>query len=804
MKKLLLLLVFVLIYGLQNTWAYTEMGGSSYSSTWSGTVYISSHLIIENNNIVTIKPGTVIKFAHDVGLTARYGGKILADASLGESIIFTSMDDNTVGETISGSDGTPEPGDWNQMYLYFGNVYLDNVKIYYGGGSTYNSSLKIVADTTLIRNCTVAYSAYSGIEIKNNAVVYNCNIHNCKYYGVETDFHIMDSMSFKSCNFQNNKYGAAIDVYSGNVSFNNCSFENNTYEGLHINGSNSSIGADRNTHCYIDNCSFTNNPDKAVYLSNITILKKLSNNSFSNNGINGYYIKGIRETDSLFLYNDNNIPFVTENLTAKTILNIYEGVIIKGSLGSEPTANFNIFGTQENPVIITDIRDDSYGGDTNNDGDLTTPSTENSINCDSNTNINYTKFYYTRVLIKNKGSVKHSSFEKCSAGSALWGGFIADNCTFSDNNTALSSYYDTSFVTNCTFNNNIKAILNNSNIIVRNSSFSNNEYGVYVSYGSYTDLGKNSTDSIGNNIFTANSKYDITNKTDNIIYAVMNTWDGTTSSEIDSKLYDDDEDSSLGEIIFTPWQGGCNFTKLTKPEGNTLICKNIAVNVYTTTNNNEDATVKWMINPESAGSLNASNNSVTITWNLSYTGEVQLWAYPEKDCGTGDNSDTLIIHRIDLPEKPVITQTNNTLSTSEYAGYQWYKYLENDDYWEPVTDATQQTFSPSENGIYAVEVKNESNCKSMSDNFNFTFTGIYSKQTNILNIYPNPTKGTFTVYANIDEIYTITITDITGKIIMQKQTSKKVNNFNINVNKGLYFIKITNEKQNKVTKIYIE
>ena len=801
MRTLLLLLTFIFIYELQNTWAYTTVNNNTKNTTWSGTVFIDSHLTIENGNVVTIEPGTVIKFAHEAGITVRYGGKIIADGTYGSAIIFTSMDDNTVGDTINGSDGVPKPGDWREIYLSMGYVYFEHVEIYYGAeysAYTARSALHIVADTALVRNCIVAKSGYNGVYVNENAKFEYCNFYDNAVYGVTTDSRVKDSLVFEKCNFINNKYGLDANIYTGFIKIKDCKFENN-YNGLYAYGRD-------NTNFFMENCSFKNNEDKAVLLNNLTITKKLSGNTFENNGFNAYYINKTESTDTLNLYANNNIPYVIGDGVSPAVLNIYEGTVIKiidNSISVGSSGKLNIYGTETNPVIFTNINDDTYGGDTRNDGDATATEIKSTLNSFGITNIEYAKFYYAKVTINNSNAlVKHSSFEKCSSGSALLGKMKIDSCYFAENTYGFSAYYDTCYITNCLFENNTTGILNNRNVIVRNSIFKNNTYGV-LSEGYYTDLGKNSTDSVGNNIFTGNTDYDIKNRNSQTIYAIMNKWDGTTSAEIDNKLYDDDENSSLGEVIFTPWQGGCEFEQLPMPTGETTICENITTNVYSITNTDNDATIKWVLSPESAGTMENGNNSVTITWNLSFTGEVMLWAYPEKDCGTGENSDTLVIHRVTLPEKPVITQTDNTLGTTEYAGYQWYEYIENEDYWEPITDAKSQTFSPEKDGTYAVEVENESGCKIMSDNFEFIFSGITDYNANTFKVYPNPAKNIFTVNVNNNSVYTITITDISGKTVAQKQASGENCVFNADYESGLYFVNISNKNTDKTIKLII-
>ena len=812
MNKLLPIILIIFVLGLNNASAYINKSGDIYSDqTWSGTIYISSTVTIESGHTVTIAPGTIIKFAHSSSLVVNASGNLVADAGFGAAIIFTSMDDNTVGDTIYGSDAIPEVGDWNKIVLTTTYAYLEHVEIYYGGeqsGYNSNASLMIYADTTLIRNCTVGYSDYNGIELHGNAKLFNCNVFACDAFGVKTDIEITDYYDFDECNFHNNGYGLNISVYAGDVSVTNCDFEFNDNYGLNVSGSHSSIGADINTHCTINDCNFSNNGDEAVYLDNVTILSEFTNNTASNNGLDAFYIRSAGDNDTLNLYYCNGIPFVVgEYFSVNALLNIYEGTVIKivdDAIGVSANATLNILGTEANPVIFTSINDDSIGGDTGNDGTTNPPTVKSALNSNAICNIEYTKFYYSTASINNNAHIKNSLFDGGTSGSTLYGKVTLDSCIFTNNNIGFSSYYDTSYVNNCTFENNTTGLLNSTNVVVRNSIFSGNQYGVRNS-GYYTDLGKNSTDSIGNNIFTNNSSYDIYNQSDDVIYAIMNTWDSEIPSVIDSKLYDDNEDPDNGEVIFTPWYTDCTFSELSKPIGDTLMCKNIVVNFYSTINDDDSASVVWNIEPDTAGTIDASGNTATITWNQNYVGMVNLWVYPEKDCGHGNNTDTLIMQRVALPEIPIISQTNYSLTSTEATTYQWYKFIIGGNYYEPINGETEQSFTPTENGTYAVEIGNEAECAVFSENFVFTLSSVNDIQINSIKIFPNPVKDKITVINNNNSDYTITIFNITGQLIKEIQTNKNVTTFDLDTKAGVYIVKISNSKfQTKILNIFVE
>ena len=85
--------------------------------------------------------------------------------------------------------------------------------------------------------------------------------------------------------------------------------------------------------------------------------------------------------------------------------------------------------------------------------------------------------------------------------------------------------------------------------------------------------------------------------------------------------------------------------------------------------------------------------------------------------------------------------------------------------------------------------------------------GINTINTIETSIYPNPTSDIINVKLNgVSENYTISIIDINGKIVLQKKFDASINNAAISIkglNKGNYFINISNNTQSTTQKIVI-
>ncbi len=100
--------------------------------TWSGTIEVVNDLRIARDVTVTVEPGTVVKFRGSGFIEAI--GTIDAIGTATDPIVFTSVNDDTVGEDLTpGVDGVPQPGDWRSMILLGGDSTLTHVDVRYAG-----------------------------------------------------------------------------------------------------------------------------------------------------------------------------------------------------------------------------------------------------------------------------------------------------------------------------------------------------------------------------------------------------------------------------------------------------------------------------------------------------------------------------------------------------------------------------------------------------------------------------------------------------------------------------------------------
>ena len=166
---------YVLDYVSLNT-AYTN-----YTFRGDVTYYLSGTLTLSGTN--TFEGGTVIKYSSysgDFNLT-QSGGALNCKTGPYRPAIFTIKDDNSVGETISGSSGNPAPMRLTDDDVYYlkidgvSGVNLHDLRMAYGFCALALNACTnaLISDVQILHaNCAVESSDSPGLII-NNALIYD-------------------------------------------------------------------------------------------------------------------------------------------------------------------------------------------------------------------------------------------------------------------------------------------------------------------------------------------------------------------------------------------------------------------------------------------------------------------------------------------------------------------------------------------------------------------------------------------------------------------------------------------------------
>jgi hypothetical protein len=235
-------------------------------------------------------------------------------------------------------------------------------------------------------------------------------------------------------------------------------------------------------------------------------------------------------------------------------------------------------------------------------------------------------------------------------------------------------------------------------------------------------------------------------------------------------------------IVTEAWDITINYTTATDVQTACNTYTWIDGMTYTASNNVATQTLTNVLGCDSIVTLNLTiNNSNTgvdvqtacntYTWidGMTYTASNNTATQTLTNTG---GCDSVVI--LDLSLTNIDTSTTisglSIMSNESGATYQW---LDCNNGNAPIAGATNQSYTPTSNGVYAVEIT-KNGCTSLSSCLPFTVVGINVTSLNTLGVavFPNPTKGMINLHFDqrLDAIETKIIT-MTGQVIDQQSHS---------------------------------
>ncbi|MBI3274267.1 MAG: right-handed parallel beta-helix repeat-containing protein, partial [Candidatus Colwellbacteria bacterium] len=343
--------------GKRNTINYWITNGTSLSAnktlTKSQSPYIipSSGFTIQSGATLTIKPGVILKFYSSNTPSLTIAGKLIAEGTQEENIIFTSLkDDAHAGDTNNdGSVTTPAAEDWGTIKILADGSILKYATMRYGGkrdvpGASMFANIRVENASTSITYSTIEHSGVYGIWLKtaSGTIAHNIVQNNIRTIGGQ-------------------EKGTGIAISGGAPDIRENTITKNIV-GIAVEAEGSPS---------IVKNSFTQNSEDAITIS--SSYPAFAENTASGNGTNGVVVSGVADKDFML---SGSLPFVTKSGSTYTIpagktLTAVPGTIFKMRGAFSVSGKFIAEGTPEKNIVFTSLNDDDYGGDTN--GTTTAP-----------------------------------------------------------------------------------------------------------------------------------------------------------------------------------------------------------------------------------------------------------------------------------------------------------------------------------------------------------------------------------------------------------------------------------------------
>jgi parallel beta-helix repeat protein len=435
------------------------------ATLYGSGVYVLETVTVEQGATLTVQPGAIIK-----GGALLIHGALQAPGTATNKIVFTSGRDDAYGGDTNG-DGTatgPAAGDWAGIYFAptSGTSLIDNAVIKYAGtGVTINNT------SPTIRNSTFENNGSYGLHLTGASPSITGNTITGQSYA------IMQSSSFPTItgNTISSSPGGGGGVYLDDSS--HATLNNNTF---HLKSGAVDLKADALP--YVGQNTAVSSTGNYINVRSGTI------------AANATIYSGIVYRFEEIVVNSGVVLTVQPGAIVKFGPRCcwYNGsLLVRGRLVAQ--------GTDSQKIVFTAEADDTYGGDTNNDGNQSTPGPghwRGIYLSTSDSNLSH-------VVLKYGGNYMNVD------GTGYYAMLILNNVspTISNSTIARSSNYGIHVI--------------NANPTITNNDIWGNGYGIYTQNGARP--------TIHNNHIRDNTYYGVYNADTTLVVDATNNWWGHDS-----------------------------------------------------------------------------------------------------------------------------------------------------------------------------------------------------------------------------------------------------------------------------------